>query len=150
MPRSPGRSGNVGCFLFSTPVRAMSASILIVEDHGPSRQLLDFLLRARGYRTRLAGNGTEAMTTLEREPIDLVLCDLHMPVMDGYVFIHRLRADARFEALPVLAVTASTLTGDRDRVLAAGFTGFFSKPIDPEHFVEHMEAFLPPGQRAAG
>lgn len=150
MPRPPGRSGNVGCFPSFIPVRTMSASILIVEDHGPSRQLLDFLLRAHGYRTRLAGNGNEAMATLEREPVDLVLCDLHMPVMDGYVFIHRLRAEARFEALPVLAVTASTLAGDRDRVLAAGFSGFFSKPIDPERFVGHMEAFLPPGRRAAG
>lgn len=126
----------------------MSASILIVEDHGPSRQLLDFLLRARGYRTLLAADGREAWALLEREVPDLILCDLHMPVMDGYVFVQHLRNDPERVTLPVLAVTASTLAGDRDRVLAAGFTGFFSKPIDPERFVVSIEAYLPPALRA--
>ena len=124
-------------------------NILIVEDNQANFAVLDYLLRAHGFHVLAAGNGREALDVLARELVDLVLCDMQMPVMDGYEFARCTRANPRYARLPLLAVTASSMAGDRTRVLAAGFDDYFSKPIDPETFVDAMEHHLPPALRRA-
>ena len=79
---------------------------------------------------------------MQASPPDLVLCDLQMPVMDGYVLIRQLKADRQLQSIPVIAVSASSMSGDSAKAIAAGFDGYISKPIEPETFVSQIEAFV--------
>ena len=127
----------------------MSATILIAEDHASSLELMRYLLTAHGYRAIGAGDGEAALELARRERPDLVICDLQMPQVDGYEVVRRLRADPQLRHTPIIAVTAFSMQGDRERVLTTGFDGYFSKPIEPESFVRQMETFLPPRLRAS-
>jgi two-component system cell cycle response regulator DivK len=126
----------------------MSATILIAEDHPASLELMRYLLAAHGYRPLAAVDGEAALDLARRERPDLIICDLQMPKVDGYGIVTQVRADARLREVRVIAVTAFSMHGDRERVLRAGFDGYFSKPIEPETFVQQMESFLPPALRA--
>jgi CheY-like chemotaxis protein len=139
----------------------MAARILIIEDDMASRELANYLLSCAGHVVRTARNGAEGLGALQAELPDLVICDLQMPVMNGFEFLAHLRAAPARGAINVVAVTAFSMTGDRDKALAAGFDGYFSKPIDPHTFVASMEALLPenlregaapaaPGEKAGG
>ena len=127
----------------------MSAEILIIEDDKNSRELVAYLLTASGYATLSATNGEHGMQCINAKCPDLVICDLQMPIMDGYAVIRRLRANPATRGLPVIAVTAFSMVGDRESVLTAGFNGYMSKPIEPETFVAEVEQFLAPGMRVA-
>jgi two-component system cell cycle response regulator DivK len=128
----------------------MPARILIIEDDPASRELARYLLDTAGYVTLIATDGgTGARMAIEEQP-DLVLCDLHLPVMDGPAAIAIVRADPRWNPVPVVALTASSMAGDREKTLAAGFDDYLSKPITPETFVKQIEAFLPPDLRTGG
>lgn len=122
----------------------MPARILVLEDNPANLALVEYLLRAAGHATLSATDGAEGVrTALEARP-DLVLCDLQMPIMDGYEVLHRLRANPATRGLPIVAVTAFSTPGDQVRVMEAGFDAYLSKPIDPERFVALVEAHLPP------
>lgn len=118
------------------------ARILVVEDNPTNLDLMVYLLKACGCSPQEARDGVECLEVLERESPDLVLLDVHLPRMDGYETIRRIRSDPRLRLIPVLAVTALAMVGDRERLLAAGFDGYISKPIDPEHFASHLEPFF--------
>jgi CheY-like chemotaxis protein len=121
-------------------------SILVIEDNEDNIRLVDYVLRAYGYEPLLATDGAEGLRiALERRP-DLILLDIRMPRMDGYEVAARLK-QARLEGTKVVAVTASAMVGDRERIAAAGFHGYIQKPIDPETFIAEVERFLP--ERAA-
>src|SRR5688572_23482007 len=121
----------------------MPARILIIEDDPASRELAKYLLDAAGYITLGASDGgTGARLAIEDNP-DLVLCDLHLPVMDGVDIVRQVKSDPRWRRVPVIALTASSMVGDREKTLAAGFDDYLSKPITPETFVQEIEAFLP-------
>jgi CheY-like chemotaxis protein len=121
-------------------------SILVIEDNEDNIRLLDYVLRAYGYEPLLATDGAEGLrVALERRP-DLILLDIRMPRMDGYEVAARIRR-AGLEGTKVVAVTASAMVGDRERIAAAGFDGYIQKPIDPETFIADVERFLP--ERAA-
>jgi CheY-like chemotaxis protein len=128
-------------------MEAMSAKILIIEDDNDSRELVTYLLATWGHATMSAINGERGLQIAAAEHPDLIICDLQMPVVDGYAVIRRLREDAATRATPTIAVTAFSMTGDRESALAAGFNGYLSKPIDPETFVEEIEQFLTPNLR---
>ncbi|MDT3671064.1 MAG: response regulator [Aromatoleum sp.] len=121
----------------------MPARILIAEDHPPSLELMRYLLGAHGYATRSATNGREAIDLARQERPDLVICDLQMPDVDGFAVVRELKQDRDLRSVPLLAVTAFSMLGDREDVLRAGFDGYFSKPIEPENFVAAIEQFLP-------
>jgi two-component system, cell cycle response regulator len=123
----------------------MTAKILIIEDNAANLELMRYLLHAFGYEARIARDGTEGIARAREEIPVLVLCDVQMPGIDGYEVLRRMRADPRLNRLPVLAVTALAMVGDRDRALAAGFDGYIAKPIDPATFVRQIESFLPAG-----
>ena len=126
----------------------MTALILVIEDDEASRMLVTYLLEADGYQVCGASNGRDGVrAALEHGP-DLILSDLQMPVMDGYEVARLLHADPGWRRAPLVAVTAFSMPGDREKALEVGFQDHISKPIDPERFVRQVEAYLAPASRA--
>ena len=118
------------------------ARILIIEDNAANMQLMVYLLNAFGHTVLEAMNGEIGLATTRQALPDLVLCDLQMPGMDGYEVARRFKLDPHLVAIPLIAVTAYAMVGDRDKVLSAGFDGYIPKPINPELFVGEVEEFL--------
>ncbi|MCK0507671.1 response regulator [Aromatoleum anaerobium] len=125
----------------------MAARILIAEDHPASLELLRYLLAANGYDILSAEDGEAALDLARRDRPDLIICDLQMPKKNGYEVVRQLKSEPVLAAIPVVAVTAFSMIGDREQVLAAGFDGYLSKPIEPEQFVALIEQYLPPSLR---
>lgn len=127
----------------------MAALILIAEDHADSLALMGYLLQAHGYRVLSAQDGEVALALALRTRPDLIVCDLKMPKLNGYEVARQLKDDALLRRAPLIAVTAFSMPGDREKVLAAGFDGYFAKPIEVERFVAELEHFIPAELRAA-
>ena len=104
--------------------------ILVVEDNAMNMKLFRDVLVAKGYRALEATTGGEAIALATEHAPDLVLMDIQLPDLDGVEALRRLRTDARTAAIPVLAVTAQAMGGDRERFLAEGFDGYVSKPVN--------------------
>lgn len=104
--------------------------VLVAEDMAGSRELIRTVLEDCGYEVVESSDGREAVDQAERSMPDLVLLDLHMPILDGYAVLHRLRLDARFASVPFVALTANAMQGERERALAAGFSVYVTKPVD--------------------
>lgn len=121
----------------------MSARILVIEDNAANRELMTYLIRAFGYEVDTATDGKEGIQAALQAPPDLLICDLQLPGISGFDVIERLRSASGTKYIPIIAVTAYAMVGDRDKILAAGFDGYISKPIDPETFVKEIEGFLP-------
>jgi two-component system, cell cycle response regulator len=121
----------------------LSARILIVEDNPTNMELMVYLLQAFGYVTLTAINGKDGLNVILAELPDLIICDIELPGINGYEIARQLKNDAMLHTIPLVAVTAFAMVGDRDRVLAAGFNGYIAKPIEPEVFVAQVEAYLP-------
>ncbi len=120
----------------------MSARILIIEDNATNMELMVYLLRAFGYTPLAAYDGEEGVRMARSELPDLIICDVHLPKLDGYGVVAELKKDPRLRAIPALAVTALAMVGDRERLLEAGFNGYIGKPIEPDMFVAELESFL--------
>ena len=114
--------------------------ILVVEDNERNMKLLRDVLQAIGYRTIEASTGAQALALASEHPA-LVLMDIRLPDMDGVEALRRLRLDPRTAAIPVLAVTAQAMKGDRERFLEAGFDGYLSKPVDVDELLETVARF---------
>jgi len=122
-----------------------SPRILVVEDNERNMKLFCELLQASGYHTLEATTGESAVElALEHGP-DLVLMDIQLPDIDGVEALGRLRADERSATLPVLALTAQAMEGDRERFLVAGFDGYLSKPVDIAEFVTTVKRYCEAG-----
>ncbi len=115
--------------------------ILVVEDNEKNMKLFRDVLRATGYRTLEATTGERALTLACDHRPALVLMDIQLPDMDGLATLGRLRMDGRTAAIPVLAVTALAMRGDRERFAAAGFDGYLSKPVDLDELLEIVRRF---------
>lgn len=120
----------------------MSAHILIIEDNPANMELMAYLLQAFGHVVLHAYNGEEGLEIAHRACPDLIICDVHLPKMDGYGVLRQLKSEAALRRIPVIAVTALAMVGDREKLLAAGFDGYLGKPIEPEMFVGQVEKFL--------
>jgi two-component system, cell cycle response regulator DivK len=116
--------------------------ILVVEDNPDNMYVLDHLLSRKGYTVRQATSGEEALVAIRQQRPALVLMDMQMPGMDGYAVIRELRREVEFTALPVVAVTASSMPGDREQILAAGCTDYVAKPINPRELLNLVEYYL--------
>jgi two-component system cell cycle response regulator len=128
------------------------ARILIIEDNPANVELMSFLLGAYGHTPLNAPDGARGVAAARSELPDLIACDVNLPGMDGFQVLAALKQEPALAAVPVLAVTALAMAGDREKVLAAGVDGYISKPIEPESFVAELEAFLagtPPAAAAA-
>ena len=116
--------------------------ILLVEDNLVNQKVVMALLRKNGYRVDVAGNGAEALEKLQKESYRLVLMDVQMPVLDGLEATRRIRADGRWTALPIVAMTAHAMNGDRERCLQAGMNAYMAKPVDHKHLLSLIEQYL--------
>jgi CheY-like chemotaxis protein len=116
--------------------------ILIADDRPSSRELLRTVLERAGYAVIDAADGEAAVELARDRNPDLILLDMQMPKLDGYGVIAQLRSEERFRTLPVLALTASAMSGDRENILAAGFTDYLSKPAGPEKLREVVARML--------
>ncbi len=126
------------------------AKILLVEDTEEIRDFLSRRLRRRGFEVELAGDGEAGVRAARAGRPDLVLLDMSMPVKDGWAAARELRADPATASLPIVALTAHALAGDRDRALAAGCDDYHPKPVDFSRLVAQVEALLAPGRGRAG
>jgi two-component system, cell cycle response regulator DivK len=115
--------------------------ILVVEDNEKSMKLFRDVLQVKGYRTLEATTGRRAVELATEHPPDLVLMDIQLPDIDGVVALARLRADERTASIPVLALTAQAMEGDRDRFLAAGFDGYLSKPVNVVELIDTVKQY---------
>lgn len=126
----------------------MKPRVLLVEDNIPNRDLVRYLLEASGYACSEAHDGESALQMASVSGPDIVICDLQLPGMDGFDVLRGLRALPGLIGVPVVAVTAYAMVGDRERILAAGFDGYISKPIDPRTFADEIAGYLRPGKFA--
>ena len=117
------------------------ARVLVVEDNEKNMKLFRDVLAATGYRTLEATTGGQAVDLATEHLPDLVLMDIQLPDIDGVEALGRLRADERTATLPVLALTAQAMEGDRERFLAAGFDGYLSKPVNVADFVATVRRY---------
>jgi CheY-like chemotaxis protein len=118
------------------------ALILVIEDNLASLELVTYLLQAFGHTPVTAVDGVTGLAVVRQQAVDLILCDLHLPDLDGYQVMKAIKGDPALASIPILAVTAYAMVGDRDKILAAGFDGYIAKPIQPETFVKQLEGFL--------
>jgi two-component system cell cycle response regulator DivK len=119
-----------------------SAVILYIEDNVDNRTLIRRILTAEGYELKEAANAAEALTTLNLMHPDLILMDINMPDVDGYTLTAQIRAMSGFESVPIVALTANVMRGDRERSLEAGCDGYIQKPIDIDILPQQIERYL--------
>jgi two-component system cell cycle response regulator DivK len=121
---------------------AGKGTILYVEDNPDNRNLIRRVLNAEGYAVVEASHANHAIRKLEQENIDLILMDINMPDMDGYALTAQIRQMERFAGIPIVAVTANVMRGDREKSLEAGCDGYIQKPIDIDTLAQQIERFL--------
>jgi CheY-like chemotaxis protein len=116
--------------------------VLIAEDNAVNRELLRELLEARGYAVLEACDGQEALQLIEQTQPDILLLDIGMPVLDGFGVIRKIRENPCLATMPVLAITAYAMQGDREKVMESGFNGYLSKPVNARALAEELERLL--------
>jgi two-component system cell cycle response regulator DivK len=117
-------------------------SILVAEDNPVNRELLRELLEQRGYSVAEACDGQEALKMLQENRPDVLLLDIGMPILDGYAVTREIRANPALASLPVLAITAYAMQGDREKILRSGFDGYLSKPINAVTLMQELDRLL--------
>ena len=117
-------------------------TILYVEDDISSQRLVDRILKAEGFDVLLASDGISAIEVAQENKPDLILMDINMSGLDGYEVTTRLRTISGLEKTPIIALTAATLRGDRERAIVAGCTGYIPKPIDVDTFADQVRSYL--------
>jgi CheY-like chemotaxis protein len=119
------------------------ARVLVVEDNDMNMQLVEYLLEEGGYQIVKAASGEDALSIARSgDPVDLILMDIHLPGIDGLSVVREMKTDDRTKAIPILALTAHAMRGDRDRFLEAGCDGYISKPIDVKTFLTSVRQYL--------
>ena len=117
-------------------------TILYVEDNPDNRTLVRRILLSEDYKLFEAKNAHEALNILKSTRPDLILMDINMPDMDGYTLTAKIKAMPGFERIPILALTANVMRGDREKTLEAGCDGYIQKPIDIDQLTSEIERFL--------
>jgi CheY-like chemotaxis protein len=122
-------------------VRLHGMKVLLADDDMRTVYALSALLRSKGAEVHVADTGRAALQVLDEHPdAEVILMDMMMPEMDGYEAMRHIRADARFRTVPIVALTAKVMSGDRDRCLEAGATDYLPKPIDPDRLLALLQA----------
>ncbi|MET0028220.1 MAG: transporter substrate-binding domain-containing protein [Candidatus Thiodiazotropha sp.] len=123
-------------------LQALQGEVLLVEDNPINQQVAQEILQLMGLQVSIAGDGYQALARLQEQTFDLVLMDIQMPGMDGYETVRRIRAQARFSGLPVIAMTAHAMSGDREKCLEAGMNDHIAKPIEPSRLHATLHNWL--------
>ena len=127
----------------------MSRTILYVEDNEDNVYMLKSRLTRRGFTVLIARDGAEGVSLAAAEQPDLVLMDLSLPVLDGWEATRRIKADPRTRHIPVIALTAHAMAGDREKALAAGCDDFDTKPVEFQRLLGKMNALTTDGERGS-
>jgi two-component system cell cycle response regulator DivK len=120
--------------------------ILVVEDNQDNREMVIKVLKHNGYQVIEAVHGEEAVKRAKAEKPDLILLDLYIPKMDGYEVTRRLKGDQELQYIPIIALTAHAMKGDREKALAAGCDGYIAKPINVRELPKQIQHFLSPNR----
>jgi two-component system, cell cycle response regulator DivK len=120
----------------------MSDTLLIIEDNERNFYMMRFLLEKNGFKVIGAGNGREGVEKALQYKPRAILLDIQLPEMDGYAVAAELKKHSELDDVPIIAVTSYAMVGDRERILAAGATGYIEKPIDPDTFVNDIAGHL--------
>ncbi|HSH98226.1 MAG: response regulator [Methylophilaceae bacterium] len=120
----------------------MSQTILLIEDNEQNRYLATFLLEQHGHKIVAAFDGPQGIALAQSLMPDLILLDIQLPGMDGYMVAQTLRSIEALRNIPIIAVTSYAMVGDREKSLAAGCNGYIEKPINPETFVAEISRFF--------
>jgi two-component system, cell cycle response regulator DivK len=121
----------------------MGRPLLIVEDNEQNLYMMQFLLEKHGLAVVAAQNGPAGIELALRVKPAAILLDIQLPMMDGYAVAAELKKHRELEGIPIIAVTSYAMVGDREKIIAAGATGYIEKPINPETFVEQIRGYLP-------
>lgn len=121
---------------------ADSAKILYVEDNPGNRILIQRVLSAEGHQVTFAENATEALESIKTNIFDLVLMDINLPDIDGYTLTNQLKQMDEFNNIPIIALTANVMKGDREKSLEAGCDGYIQKPIDVDDLPKQIAHYL--------
>jgi two-component system, cell cycle response regulator DivK len=121
---------------------AKQFTVLYIEDNPDNRLLVKRILIAQGYRILEAEHASKALEILQKEIPDLILMDINMPGMDGYALTTKLRRIPSVAHIPVIALTANVMKGDRERTLEAGCDGYIQKPVDVDSFPNQIAKYL--------
>jgi CheY-like chemotaxis protein len=116
--------------------------ILLVEDNEMNRDMLSRRLMRKGYEVLIAVDGEEGVAMAQSEAPDLILMDMSLPVLDGWEATRRLKAAPETQSIPIIALTAHAMAGDREQALAAGCDDYDSKPIEFQRLLGKIQAFL--------
>jgi CheY-like chemotaxis protein len=122
--------------------------ILVVEDNMDTYTLVHFILQKNGFETFLAVNGRDGVTAAQKQKPDLIIMDLSMPEMDGWTATSIIKRDTETASIPLIALTAHALPGDRQRAMDAGCDEYITKPMDLEDLVEAVQYWLGKRQTA--
>ncbi len=117
-------------------------TVLYIEDNLENRMLIRRVLEAEGFRVILASGAAEALQILQQEKPHLILVDVSMPEVDGYTLTRKIKALSGFERVPIIALTANVMRGERERALQAGCDGYIPKPVDIDALPQQIESFL--------
>jgi len=120
----------------------VKSTILYVEDNPDNRMLVRRILTAENYKVLEATNAVQAINLLETTTPDLILMDINMPDMDGYTLTTRIRSMPGLGRVPILALTANVMRGDKEKTLEAGCDGYIQKPLDVDQLIREIEKFL--------
>lgn len=120
--------------------------ILVVDDNDAGQLLVRTVLELEGFRVDSAGSSEQVLERLNVRTPDLILMDVQLPGQDGLALTRQIKADPATAAIPIVALTAHAMAGDREQALAAGCIGYISKPIDTRHLGDQVRGFLP-GER---
>jgi two-component system cell cycle response regulator DivK len=120
----------------------MNYTLLIIEDNEQNYYMMRFLLEKNGFTVIGAGTGREGIEKALMYKPQAILLDIQLPEMDGYAVASELKKHAEISNVPIIAVTSYAMVGDRERILAAGATGYIEKPINPETFVGEIRGYL--------
>jgi len=136
--------------LLAHQAQLRGAHLLLAEDNAINREIALTILTRAGVRVSVARDGQEALDMLAAQPFDGVLMDCQMPVLDGYAATRELRRQARWRTLPVIAMTANAMVGDRDKAIAAGMDDHIAKPIKVEEMFATLARWIRPAPAASG
>lgn len=123
-----------------------TGELLIIEDNEQNAYLMKFLLEKHGFAVTVADNGRDGIAAALADRPAAILLDIQLPEMDGYMVAEELQKHAQVRDVPIVAVTSYAMPGDRERILAAGATGYIEKPINPETFVADVARYLIAGE----
>ncbi len=124
-------------------MKAITKTVLHIEDNFDNRLLVRRLLQADGYEVMEAENAHQALDALKAIIPDLILLDINMPDIDGYTLTCQIKATPALQNIPIVAITANVMRGDREKVFKAGCDGYIEKPIDVDRFTDQIVAFMP-------